>query len=89
MKKIIATAILAGCTIFGANANAGDFTLGLPGFLLKITDGFRTETVTTRHYEIKHHRHEPAHKPAIRPRRHNEPARKTPPAPPKPNGRHR
>lgn len=61
MKKILLTAILAGGTLIGANA--GNFTLNLPGFFLKITDGFRKERVVKhkpaprfKKAEIRHHR---------------------------------
>lgn len=90
MKKIIAAAVLAGCTIFGANANAGDFTLGLPGFVLNITDGFRKEVrPAPPHREFEHHRFDPGHHAPKFKRDHHGKGKPGPALPPKRNGRHR
>ena len=90
MKKIIAAVVLAGCTFFGADANAGDFTLGLPGFFLKVTDGFRKEIVAVRPDRHGVRRHKPApvqRKAVIRHENRTDKGRKPPVPPRKPHGR--
>ena len=69
MKKILLTAILAGGTLFAANA--GDFVLNLPGFFLKVGDGHTTiSTCPPRHHGYAPVKHVIHHRPAP-PRRYN------------------
>ena len=63
MKKILLTAILAGGTLFAANA--GDFVLNLPGFFLKVGDGHTTIRTCQPRKETRTYR-----KPAPPKRRH-------------------
>ena len=77
MKKVLLTAILAGATIFAANA--GNLTIGLPGFYLNIGDGYYgtpVQVVPTWHAPVRIVTPPPVRyrRPVLPPPRHHKPA---------------